>query len=118
MPKSMTHFVGDSCKNGHWLEHRAMHWTDEQYHEASACLVLYQCGFCKNKSWYGATIGLIGRKPWTYICLTCVGMRVLGEEFFQWIHGLQTIPATITPGATAWSVEMEEPMVRIESVVR
>ncbi len=51
----------------------------------------YQCGFCKGGAGPSATIGLIGRKPFKYICLTCIGMRVLGEEFFQWVHGLRII---------------------------
>ena len=48
----------------------------------------YQCGFCKSGSGPSATIGLIGRRPFKYICLTCIGKRVLGEEFFEWVHQL------------------------------
>ena len=110
MPKTKTHYVGDPCKGGHWFEHRSVHWSDEDYREASGYLLKYKCGFCKSGTGPGSVIGLIGRKPWTYICLTCIGMRVLGEEFFKWTHNLQGI----APVAGAPIVELEKPMLRIQ----
>ncbi len=105
----MAHFVGDSCKGGHWMERRAKHWTDAEYREASGAFLKYQCGFCKNGVGPSGVIGLVGRKPWTYICLTCITDRVLGEEFFKWVHQL--------PGSQAGlMVTLEKPMKRFEMV--